>query len=572
MALFRALERRRAGVLRQRSTADKLRTSRVSQLDLDINVEIKSPHHGPVTWLDVDSAEERYLLTGGADCTVAVFDLDGAGEKRPSLASGDDNNSGPRRHGPAAETVAARRRRPKVLREVGRTPRVPLSQSSGGGGGGSYGGHRHSVSVVQWYPVDTGLFVSGAMDGVVKVWDTNTLGVVLEFDFKDKVYSASMSPTTGQHHLIAVGSDSPQARLCDIRSGAFAHALSGHSEAVSACAWSPRSEFLLATGSADQTVRLWDIRRSGASACLISLDQHQEDDEEEQDEEEDDHTVRCGSGVGGSADGSDDGRGSGVRGSGKRKRGYLKHIKLAPHASRASKFARAHAGPVNSLCFAPEGLHLLTAGTDNRLRLWEVETGRNTMTNYLQTKNKRRRPFGMAVGRPAGRRSETVFFPNDKSGDVLVFPLHTPDGRPKGKLRGHFDPVQCCAYRPRTQEVVTCGADGLVLLWSAAGPPWASRASYLPPPLAAGAGGTKRRLGESTEDQDMWSSDDEGGDGSRTSPAFDSLEGVGNSTISSGTGRSGSRRGGRSPGGSGGAFVPRILTQPRRAGPGVRGR
>lgn len=37
------------------------------------------------------------------------------------------------------------------------------------------------------YPVDTGLFVSGAMDGVVKVWDTNTLGVVLEFDFKDKV-------------------------------------------------------------------------------------------------------------------------------------------------------------------------------------------------------------------------------------------------------------------------------------------------------------------------------------------------------------------------------------------------
>lgn len=35
--------------------------------------------------------------------------------------------------------------------------------------------------------MDTGLFVSGGMDGVVKVWDTNTLGVVLEFDFKDKV-------------------------------------------------------------------------------------------------------------------------------------------------------------------------------------------------------------------------------------------------------------------------------------------------------------------------------------------------------------------------------------------------
>lgn len=30
------------------------------------------------------------------------------------------------------------------------------------------------------------------------------------------------------------------------------------------------------------------------------------------------------------------------------------------------------------------------------------------MTNYLDTKNRRRRPFGMAVAQPAGRRSETV--------------------------------------------------------------------------------------------------------------------------------------------------------------------
>ncbi|CAM9968086.1 unnamed protein product, partial [Hapterophycus canaliculatus] len=262
------------------------------------------------------------------------------------------------------------------------------------------------------YPVDTGLFVSGAMDGVVKVWDTNTLGVVLEFDFKDKVFAAAMSAMTGQHNLIAVGSDSPQARLCDIRSGAFAHALSGHSEAVWACKWSPKSEFLLATGSVDQTVRLWDIRRSGASACLISLDQHQEE-EEEGEEEEDDHEIRGDRG-GGDAEGEghDDGGGTpgGGRGGGGKggRRGYLKHLKLAPHASRASKFARAHAGPVNSLCFAPDGCHLLTAGTDNRLRLWHVDTGRNTMTNYLRTLNKRRRPFGMAVGKPAGSLSETV--------------------------------------------------------------------------------------------------------------------------------------------------------------------
>lgn len=35
--------------------------------------------------------------------------------------------------------------------------------------------------------MDTGLFITGGMDGVVKVWDTNTLAVVLAFDFKEKV-------------------------------------------------------------------------------------------------------------------------------------------------------------------------------------------------------------------------------------------------------------------------------------------------------------------------------------------------------------------------------------------------
>ena len=41
--------------------------------------------------------------------------------------------------------------------------------------------------------MDTGLFVSGAMDGLVKLWDTNALEVVLEFDFKAKVESVVWS-------------------------------------------------------------------------------------------------------------------------------------------------------------------------------------------------------------------------------------------------------------------------------------------------------------------------------------------------------------------------------------------
>lgn len=88
-----------------------------------------------------------------------------------------------------------------------------------------------------------------------------------------------MSSAPGQLHLIAVGSYEPLARLCDMRTGAYAQVLKGHSESVRACEWSPRSPYLLATGSADRTVRLWDIRRSGASACLMSLDMTGEEHE-----------------------------------------------------------------------------------------------------------------------------------------------------------------------------------------------------------------------------------------------------------------------------------------------------
>ena len=37
--------------------------------------------------------------------------------------------------------------------------------------------HRGSVETVQWYPVDTGMFVSSGNDTYVKVWDTNVLRV-----------------------------------------------------------------------------------------------------------------------------------------------------------------------------------------------------------------------------------------------------------------------------------------------------------------------------------------------------------------------------------------------------------
>ena len=47
-----------------------------------------------------------------------------------------------------------------------------------------------------------------------------------------------------------------QVKLCDARSGAFTHNLTGHREAVWAAAWSPSSQWHLATGGCDGQVPL----------------------------------------------------------------------------------------------------------------------------------------------------------------------------------------------------------------------------------------------------------------------------------------------------------------------------
>lgn len=38
--------------------------------------------------------------------------------------------------------------------------------------------HKFSVETVQWYPYDTGMFVSSSFDKTMKVWDTETLKVM----------------------------------------------------------------------------------------------------------------------------------------------------------------------------------------------------------------------------------------------------------------------------------------------------------------------------------------------------------------------------------------------------------
>lgn len=38
-------------------------------------------------------------------------------------------------------------------------------------------GHKYAISSATWYPIDTGLFITGSYDHHINVWDTNTTQV-----------------------------------------------------------------------------------------------------------------------------------------------------------------------------------------------------------------------------------------------------------------------------------------------------------------------------------------------------------------------------------------------------------
>ena len=123
--------------------------------------------------------------------------------------------------------------------------------------------------------------------------------------------------------------------------------------------------------------------------------------------------------------------------------------------------------------------------------------------------------------------------------------------------------MQCCAYRSRTQELVTCGADGLTLLWSASDASEGqvvggaaqrpTRASYI------GLGGLGHDDGE---DRDAWSSDDDERRRRRVSPVAPVGSGRGATRVGNAHARADNTSNPAAE--TGGTFVPPILMQERR--------
>ncbi|KAK5107820.1 hypothetical protein LTR62_000634 [Meristemomyces frigidus] len=333
-----------------------------------------------------------FLLSGGADSSVAIWDLE----------STQGSNEGTTIHTP-----------------LGHATRTSTTESLG-------------ITHVSFFPFDSMAFMTSGYDQTLKIFSSETLQASATFNLESTVYSHATS-NVASHLLVACASQHPAVRLVDLKSGASTHSLPGHAGMVLSVAWHPKNEHILASGATDGTCRIWDIRRSASSLGVLDLD---------------DSIGLAGY----------DGNGTGAR---RRERG------------------KAHNGAVNGLTWADDGQYLVTAGHDERMRVWNMVGGGNTLVNFGPSlKNKVMAPIPILILPSSLSSTDAVFFPNP--GEILAFNLHSGTlqkrlrapaaQRPQaGRTLGSLSPrISSLAWRAHAVEMYSAHVDGTIRCWC----PW----------------------------------------------------------------------------------------------------
>ena len=328
--------------------------------------------------------------------------------------------------------------------------------------------HTFGITHISFYPFDSLAFLSSSYDHTLKIYATETQSPSASFDLNSVVYSHALSPIA-DHLLVACATQHPAVRLVDLRSGASAHSLIGHQGAVLSVAWSPKDEYILASGGSDGTVMLWDVRRSSGSLGLLDLEDSV--------------------GIGG-----EDGLGKEAR---SRDRG------------------KAHIGACNGLGWKDDGKFLVTAGHDERVRVWNIGIGANALSHFgpiiKNTHLSTLLPLLVpsSVGSP---RESVMVYPNEK--EILLFNLFEgtllkrlripgPVIAQAGTSGGHRNVrtrVTALAWRAGDIEMYSAHSDGVIRAWKPRTPGEAELDREEPEGFGSGEDDDRKRKRQALDD------------------------------------------------------------------------
>jgi WD40 repeat protein len=307
----------------------------------------------------------------------------------------------------------------------------------------------------------------GAMDGMIRVWDANTLEPVTELQMTshpgnafqwvfDVAFSAddsrllagdlpghatmwqwnedahawtqslslvghtdAVNSVALSKSLAATGSRDQTARIWNVETGELLHTLRGHRDQVRRVAFSADAS-TLATAGADETIKLWDVA-SGAE--LVELSGHTAGVESIA------FTPNGRFLVSGSRDGS---------------------VKLW----RVQDFRAESRAPVVGLAVSPSEPAVAASTSEGRVRIWNTKARRWTKLNSIHAKAVYRMAFS-----PDGTRLATAGY--DKQ--IEVFDTATGDRLAE---LFHDDVVRDVVFGQQGKTVISASADSSVRVWN----------------------------------------------------------------------------------------------------------
>ena len=270
---------------------------------------------------------------------------------------------------------------------------------------------------------DNGTLISGGGDGSLRAWDVTTGKQRWQQDVGALV-SAVALPSHDPHFIAYGGQDNYNIRMRYSDDGDWRGDVSGHTNNVNTLAFKPNS-YLLASGSSDKTVRIWDVGNRDNLRHVRTLRGHTDEV----------FSVAWGPDGRTLASGSYDGT-----------------VRLwNPNNGINFAVLRGHTQGVISVAWSPDGRTLASGSGDETIRIWDVDS--HTTLRVLRGYER----FGTSA-----RYRNGILLAFNSNGDILagggfreLFLWNPSTGARKATLTGY--PGALLTFSPNGQILAGTG-------------------------------------------------------------------------------------------------------------------
>ena len=274
---------------------------------------------------------------------------------------------------------------------------------------------------------DNGTLISGSHDEILRAWDVTTGRQLWAHTVGDPIFAVAL-PSHDPFFIAYGGSGNHNIRFRRAADGdRIGGTARGHTENVESLAFQP-DRYILASGSEDKTIRIWDMSDPDNPRHLRTLHGHTENVE----------TVAWSPNGRTLASGSDD------------------HTVRLWDPNTGSNFAvlRGHTNGVEPVVWSPNGRMLATGSYDDTIRIWNPNTDTTLRilrghTNDLDALAFH--PNGQTLA--SGSTDKTIRLWNPNNGNL------------KTTLTGHSATVNALAFSPNGQILASGSSDYTIRIW-----------------------------------------------------------------------------------------------------------